>query len=238
MKRIAVALSVLTVLVLAAPVGAELCEKCKGKMYIMSVGKCVECGGFTGSGAHKLCRKCSAKLGQCEHCRAKLHAGDKPPMQKPKDKPILIKPKPGPTPVQPIRIDLDKILQPGTHVSGKWKYVYTIRAKGSKSEGHYVKLFYDGKEVPKPAGINDHYKTPWGLLYWVGDPRVLWGRHGWMPPGKLTAAKPGKLLPSPAKSAPAYLRTIELDESSNGKTVSAIVGQQIIIRLKGAPVPG
>lgn len=52
--------------------GAELCKTCSGKMYIMSVGECAECDGHTSSGAHKLCKTCSKKLGECEHCRAKL----------------------------------------------------------------------------------------------------------------------------------------------------------------------
>ena len=51
---------------------AGLCPKCKGRMYTADVGKCKACGGFTSSGAFKLCKKCSAKLKQCEHCRAPL----------------------------------------------------------------------------------------------------------------------------------------------------------------------
>ena len=61
--------------VFAGAAGADLCPKCKGKVYIGNIGKCVECGGPTSSGAFKLCRKCSTKLGQCEHCRAPLKGG-------------------------------------------------------------------------------------------------------------------------------------------------------------------
>jgi hypothetical protein len=43
-------------------------------MYIMSVGTCAECKRETTSGAFKLCQGCSAKLGQCEHCRVALAA--------------------------------------------------------------------------------------------------------------------------------------------------------------------
>lgn len=49
-----------------------LCDRCRGMMFIASVGKCVECGRPTASGAHKLCRACSGRLGECVHCRAKL----------------------------------------------------------------------------------------------------------------------------------------------------------------------
>lgn len=51
---------------------ADLCAKCKELAYTDDVGKCVECGAPTSSGAFKLCRRCSAKLGQCERCRAPL----------------------------------------------------------------------------------------------------------------------------------------------------------------------
>jgi hypothetical protein len=51
---------------------AELCVKCKDSMFTQEIGKCVECGGTTSSGAFKLCKTCSAKLDQCEHCRAAL----------------------------------------------------------------------------------------------------------------------------------------------------------------------
>jgi hypothetical protein len=71
-RTLSVILLALAMLLASVPAQAELCGKCSKMMYIMSVGKCVDCGGFTGSGAHKLCRKCSKKLGECEHCRVKL----------------------------------------------------------------------------------------------------------------------------------------------------------------------
>ncbi len=89
MKHIAIAMAAL--LLAAGAASAELCGQCKGGMYIMSVGKCVECTGFAGSGAFKLCKACSAKLGQCEHCRAALKAAPAKP-----DKPKADKPKPAP----------------------------------------------------------------------------------------------------------------------------------------------
>ena len=71
---VAALLGAAVILFLASPAFAGLCPKCKGRMYIQNIGKCVECGGRTSSGAFKLCGKCSAKLGQCEHCRAPLKA--------------------------------------------------------------------------------------------------------------------------------------------------------------------
>ena len=52
----------------------ELCERCRERHSIMSIGTCVECRGTTSSGAFKLCRTCSRQLGQCERCRAALPA--------------------------------------------------------------------------------------------------------------------------------------------------------------------
>ena len=59
------------ILVSALAAQAELCAQCKEGMYTADIGKCVACGGTTGSGAFKLCKPCSGKLGQCEHCRAR-----------------------------------------------------------------------------------------------------------------------------------------------------------------------
>ncbi|MFP4055041.1 MAG: YbhB/YbcL family Raf kinase inhibitor-like protein [Phycisphaerae bacterium] len=76
MKRFALIVAGLAAL-LAVPSAslADLCKTCAGKMYIMSVGECEECDGHTSSGAHKLCKACSMKLNECEHCRAKLGDG-------------------------------------------------------------------------------------------------------------------------------------------------------------------
>jgi hypothetical protein len=52
--------------------GSLLCPGCKGKMNIMSIGKCSSCGEMTASGSHKLCRVCSAKHGKCMSCAKEL----------------------------------------------------------------------------------------------------------------------------------------------------------------------
>jgi len=58
---------------------AELCAKCKDGMYTADSKRCPECKqGWTASGMYQLCKKCSARLGQCERCRAKLEAVKKP----------------------------------------------------------------------------------------------------------------------------------------------------------------
>ena len=70
------ALGIALVALLGGVAAGDLCPKCKGKMYTQDVGKCKACGGDTSSGAFQLCKACSAKLKQCEHCRAPLKGED------------------------------------------------------------------------------------------------------------------------------------------------------------------
>jgi inhibitor of cysteine peptidase len=70
------ALGIALVALLGGVAAADLCPKCKGQMYTQDVGKCKACGGDTASGAFALCKACSAKLKQCEHCRAPLKGDD------------------------------------------------------------------------------------------------------------------------------------------------------------------
>lgn len=84
----------------------------------------------------------------------------------------------------------------GTYSSGKWKYVFTITNQGTKSQGRFGKLYYDGRELPdlNNKRINDYYETPWGEIFWVGKPFLLWRPKGWMPSKKLRTKRPGKKL--------------------------------------------
>ncbi len=72
-SRLAVGLAV--IVLAAATARGELCPKCRDLVFTMDVGQCAECPNTTGSKALKLCKKCSARLGQCEHCRAPLKQG-------------------------------------------------------------------------------------------------------------------------------------------------------------------
>lgn len=85
MRHVAAVAFALGLLAGVAP--AELCTKCKARAYTTDVGKCAACGGHTSSGAFKLCSKCSTKLRQCEHCRAKLPSAPKPAPVKPRPAP-------------------------------------------------------------------------------------------------------------------------------------------------------
>jgi len=91
-------------------------------------------------------------------------------------------------------IDLNKS---ENYVSGRWGYQYALSNEGSRSEGYYGKLLFDGKPLPEPENINDYFQTPWGAIYWVGEPFVAFGVHGWMP-NPVVRAKIGQRLPDPA----------------------------------------
>jgi hypothetical protein len=90
--------------------------------------------------------------------------------------------------------------QDGSHQGGPWTYEYSISSKGTRSQGYHGKLLFNGNEVPEPANLNDYYKTPWGPMYWVGRPVVLFGNHGWMSTPLAREVK-GKALMDPAKLA-------------------------------------
>jgi len=88
------------------------------------------------------------------------------------------------------------IHSPGVYRFGSWEYIYRRSNPGSKSEGWYGELFYEGLSVPDAENLNDYLSTPWGPLYWAGRPIIAFGSHGWMP--RPLANKPvGKNLTLP-----------------------------------------
>ena len=165
---------------LAGAAAGELCTKCKAGFYTTDVGKCVVCGGHTSSGAFKLCSKCSTKLRQCEHCRAKLPAGPKP-------KPAT----------RPTKIDL---ANPGTYYSGRWTFVVSSMEWPPMFGQMVGMLYYYGKPLPRPPRLGDYYVTPWGRMVQGGGPRTRTrSPYGWFPSVTLRRAK---ALTPPAATAP------------------------------------
>lgn len=173
MKRITLLTAALFLLPAIAAVAA-LCPACQDRSYTKDIGQCKVCGGITTSGEFQLCLACSAKLHQCEHCRASL-------------------------PAAAVATAIDRT-KDGTYTAGRWEYRYTISNAGSRSEGYYGKLLFDGQPLPEPATLNDYYQTPWGAMYWVGEPFVAFGVHGWMPK-PLPRGEAGQQLPVPQPAA-------------------------------------
>ncbi len=163
---------------LPLPAVATLCPKCRDRSYQKDIGACAECGGMTTSGEYRLCLGCSSKLRECAHCRVAL---------------------PGPAGgAQPAPIDTGR---DGSYAAQGWRYEVRINNAGSRSQGVTGVLSYAGEAVAAPAKVNDYHVTPWGRLYWVGDPMMAWGAHGWMPT-PLGRAPVGTELPTPAKPRP------------------------------------
>lgn len=143
----------LAVLFLAAlPALAALCPLCKGLPQTKDIGACKVCGQMTASGSFELCMACSERLQECERCRKTL----------------------------PPAAPAVKGTEDGQYTYGRWSYTFEVRNKGSRSEGYHGTLAYGGRVLPAPR-INDYAHTPWGPMYWVGEPMVLFGGHGWMP---------------------------------------------------------
>ena len=156
-------------LCLALPAFGALCPKCKDHSYTKDIGECSVCGGMTTSGEFKLCLQCSAKLAECEHCRAALA-------------------------VKPAAIDPE---HNGIYRAEGWVYEVRITNEGSRSQGVIGLLSYAGAAVAEPATVNDYHVTPWGKLYWVGNPILPFSAHGWM--SKPLVREPvGAELPKPA----------------------------------------
>jgi|GEM_PF-6573456 len=103
------------------------------------------------------------------------------------------------TAVSVDKIDTGKSAE---YVSGPWRYRYTIRAVGSRSEGRHGVLLYNGRsvEVISKAGLNDRIRTPWGMMQFLGPKQRRFGSSGWLT--KRAYDRPfdirkGKLLPPP-----------------------------------------
>ncbi len=153
MPLVPILLKALCILCLAAlPAVAGLCPACKGLPLTKDIGSCQVDGQMNTSGSFALCMARSERLQECERCRKPMPPGA----------PAL------------------KGGEDGTYTYGRWTYTFTISNKGSKSEGYRGELAYGGQALRTPE-INDHARTPWGPLYWVGEPAVLFGGHGWMP---------------------------------------------------------
>jgi len=98
------------------------------------------------------------------------------------------------------------LTQSGAVESGPWKYVYSISARGSKSERRSGELSYAGRPIPG-AVAGDRIDTPWGRVQLFPQRGY---NSGWLLrttyDGPIDNAK-GRLLPEPkagAASRPAF----------------------------------
>lgn len=153
----------------ALPLLAGHCPDCQKRSHTKDLGTCTLCAAMTTSGSFQLCMGCSERLQACERCKVDL-----PPAAPglPKD-------------------------TAGTFAYGRWTYTLEVSGAGTRSEGWRGRLFFAGSELPDPAGINDVVRTPWGPLYWVGNPATAFGAHGWMVTRKPSAPEGSRVTPPP-----------------------------------------
>lgn len=145
-------LVLLLVFTAGLPAGAEQCPACRQQSHTKDIGACRLCGEMTLSGQFQLCMDCSDRFQECERCRLAL-------------------------PTKALKLD-ERPEQ--TYQAGRWTYRFSISNQGSRSEGYWGTLAFAGQALPEPGTVNDHVRTPWGLIYWVGKPITAFGEHGWM----------------------------------------------------------
>jgi len=122
----------------------------------------------------------------------------------------------------------------GAYRSGPWKYQLTVRSPGTRSESKWGRLYHADKELTA-EGINDYYATPWGPIYWTGNPSSRWGEHLWMPhPALRSPDRKGKRLDPPGDGT----GPPSLGKADSGRTVTVAVGATILVKLAGNPTTG
>jgi len=164
MKKPAALVMMAALVALAAcPAWAELCPECKRKMYPMVIGKCEVCGGPTTSRAFKLCPKCSARLGQCEHCRKPLgpvlgpDANGKT-IKVPLGRTVTIRLKGNPT--TGYRWSLERLEGKALKQVGDVQYVAKrVPPRLVGSGGVFIATFRAVE--PGKASVRMHYARPW-----------------------------------------------------------------------------
>ena len=126
----------------------------------------------------------------------------------------------------------------GEYVSGQWKYVYTIRAAGSRSEGRGGVLLLGGRpvEAAAKAAEYDRIRTPWGLMQFFGPKQRPFGGSGWLTKrayDRPLGLKKGRLLRTPKVKPLPPPAPLELTLGDSAKVQRVAVGQKIHVRLAG-----
>jgi inhibitor of cysteine peptidase len=136
------------------------------------------------------------------------------------------------------------IRRPGSYNFGKWQYRLDIANPGTRGEGRWGSLWYDGQKLPRGA-INDYYRTPWGPIYWVDVPATPWGLHGWMPVPLGQNNRQGRPLAVPAALAapgkpepPSNQKTLEVGKADSGRRARLYIGNILVVRLPANPGTG
>ena len=92
------------------------------------------------------------------------------------------------------------VTQAATYRSGDWRYEFKIRGglRDGLPVGSFGTLHFGNTDLCQTilAGRhqNDRFfvSTPWGKLYWVHYPRMIYGPHGFVPAKLLSGVPPKK----------------------------------------------
>ena len=186
---------------------AEMCQLCERLPAMTNIGHCQECDTATVSESYPLCHRCSKDLAQCERCR--------------KD---LTETAPATRPV--IDLGNDNIYK-----SGRWEYRVAITGAGTRSQGLRGTLLFDGAILPQPEHVNEFYRTPFGEIYWIGDPSVQFGAHGWNP-NLLPREAMGGQLPHPASVAHTVVQVQVICDGTLASNDADVADKWVIEELK------
>ena len=130
----------------------------------------------------------------------------------------------------------------GTCESGKWKYAYTIDARGSRSERRGGELTFGGRPVERLTAARplDRLRTPWGLMQYQGPPGRTRYHSGWLT--RLTHDNPlhkgGRLLDAPPDLPDDVPPALTLSATDSGKAHKLGLGQAVHVQLEGNPTTG
>ena len=186
---------------------AEMCQRCERLPATGSIGRCKECDQAIVSESYQLCRNCSKDIAQCERCRIDLTEL-------------------APTTRPAIDLGGDNIYK-----SGRWEYRVAISGAGTRSQGVRGTLLFDGAILPQPEHVNEFYRTPFGEIYWIGDPSVPFGAHGWNP-NLLPRQAMGGQLPHPAGVAHTLVQVQVISDGALASNDADVTDNWLIQELK------
>jgi len=237
MKRsILMGFAALAILTLSSTAGAELCGKCKGRMYVQALGKCTRCTGMTSSSGYKLCRKCGEKAGQCQVCLISLKGGAGKPAQ-PKTPAFKERRWGGRFRDAALRSHMPK----AGFIADKaaWAKLWKAWRKDAVPTVDFAKELVVVQTVGGPNSVRIMARLePSGNLRVLAAATKMGGPgFGY---GMLTVVRKGvrTVNGKPVPQVGGGAAAITLTKADNGKTVNATVGQTIVVKLKGNVTTG
>ncbi len=235
MKRsILMLLAVATLLALAGSAEAELCGKCKQKMYVGAIGKCVQCNGTTPSSGYKLCKKCGEKAGQCQVCRVDLKGGTAKPVG-PKAPAFQARRWTG----KLVDVTLRRHAPKQGFIANKtaWAKLWKAWRQGALPNVDFANELVVVQTVsgPNTTRVVARLEPSGNLRVLAASTRMGGPGFGY---GMITVARKGVRTVNGSPVPPVTAAPVALTKADADKTVKATVGQTIVVSLKGNATTG